>query len=375
MNRQERDIFYMRRALELAKYGIGLVAPNPMVGTIIVKGDRIIAEGWHKVYGENHAEIEALNNATEELSGSTLYVTLEPCSHFGKTPPCTQAIIENQIKRVVIAMVDPNPLVAGNGIKQLIKAGIEVECGVEAAAAKDLNRAFIKHITTGIPWVTIKTATTADGKIATHTGSSKWITNEESRKIVHQLRHEQSAIMTGISTVKADNPQLNCRLDRPQVKHPIRIILDSNIELSVDSCIALTAHAQQTYLAYTNPDDAKLKQLKHLGIETIECNLSGKRIDLNHLLYELGKRGINSVLVEAGGTLNASLIEQRLADEMILFIAPKIVGGVNSPTCVEGIGVETMNLATQLTLKEVQCIGSDILARYQFDNHTCNQAE
>ena len=258
---KQQDIEYMQRAITLAKKGAGFVNPNPMVGCVVVKDNEIITEGYHEYYGGFHAERNALTNTTADCKDATLYVTLEPCCHYGKTPPCTEIIIEKSIKKVVVGLLDPNPLVAGKGIKILEDAGIEVVTGVEVDKIKELNKVFLKYINTKRPYVLLKTAMTIDGKIASYTGDSKWITNEKSRKLVHKLRSEMMGIVAGIGTVKADNPMLNSRLEvqqptansqQPNVHQPIRIIVDTKASISLESNIVKTANEYRTILAVSN---------------------------------------------------------------------------------------------------------------------------
>ena len=368
MVRQE-DIEYMRRAIELAERGVGFTNPNPMVGAVIVKGGKVIGEGWHERCGEWHAERNAFRNCTVPVEGATMYVTLEPCCHYGKTPPCTEAIIEHGIARVVVGMEDPNPLVAGKGIALLREAGIEVVCGVEEEALREQNRVFLKYISTKLPWVAMKTAMTLDGKIATRTGDSKWITGAEARAYVHELRHRFMAILVGIGTAVADDPLLNCRIEGRGVRQPIRVVVDSNARLSLDSQLVKTAGEYRTIVAHTcfAPEE-RVKALREIGVEMLLCKEKEGLVDVRNLLELLGQSGIDSILLEGGGSLNYTFLSEGLADELYAFIAPKIVGGMNAKTPVEGAGMEKMADAINLELENVLNIGHDVLLKLKVKN-------
>ena len=368
MVRQE-DIEYMRRAIELAERGVGFTNPNPMVGAVIVKGGKVIGEGWHERCGEWHAERNAFRNCTVPAEGATMYVTLEPCCHYGKTPPCTEAIIEHGIARVVVGMEDPNPLVAGKGIALLREAGIEVVCGVEEEALREQNRVFLKYISTKLPWVAMKTAMTLDGKIATRTGDSKWITGAEARAYVHELRHRFMAILVGIGTAVADDPLLNCRIEGRGVRQPIRVVVDSNARLSLDSQLVKTAGEYRTIVAHTcfAPEE-RVKALREIGVEMLLCKEKEGLVDVRNLLELLGQSGIDSILLEGGGSLNYTFLSEGLADELYAFIAPKIVGGMNAKTPVEGAGMEKMADAINLELENVLNTGHDVLLKLKVKN-------
>lgn len=368
MVRQE-DIEYMRRAMELAERGVGFTNPNPMVGAVIVKGGKVIGEGWHERCGEWHAERNAFKNCTVPAEGATMYVTLEPCCHYGKTPPCTEAIIEHGIARVVVGMEDPNPLVAGKGIALLREAGIEVVCGVEEEALREQNRVFLKYISTKLPWVAMKTAMTLDGKIATRTGDSKWITGAEARAYVHELRHRFMAIVVGIGTAVADDPLLNCRIEGRGVRQPIRVVVDSNARLSLDSQLVKTAGEYRTIVAHTRfAPEERVKALREAGVEMLLCKEKEGLVDVRNLLELLGQSGIDSILLEGGGSLNYTFLAEGLADELYAFIAPKIVGGMNAKTPVEGAGMEKMADAINLELENVLNIGHDVLLKLKVKN-------
>lgn len=355
------DQKYMQRALELASKGLGKTSPNPVVGAVIVKDDEIVGEGYHQKAGSNHAEINALNIAKEKAKGAKMYVTLEPCSHYGKTPPCADAIINAGMKEVIVATLDPNPQVKGLGIKKLQEAGIITRVGIMEKEALRQNEVFFKYITTKMPFVCMKYAMTLDGKIATYTGDSKWISNENSRHYVHNLRNNYDAILVGIGTVLADNPRLNTRLDLPDKKDPIRVIIDGNLEIPTNSNIIHSCPEQRTII-FTNEnyDREKADILRKAGAEIVGINSNPDNLDLRIILKELGEIGITSILVEGGAKINASFIENKLADKILCFIAPKIVGGV-APSPITGQGVKLMQDAHELGQVEIKLIDNDIL--------------
>lgn len=350
---------YMKRALELARNGEGKTAPNPLVGAVIVKDGQIIGEGWHERFGGPHAEINAIRSLKTSAKGATIYVTLEPCSHYGKTPPCVDAIIENGFSRAVIAMLDPNPLVAGRSIEKLKTNGIEVVLDVLRIEAEKLNEPFIKFITTGKPLMVLKTAMTLDGKIASVTGDSKWISSEASRKYTHQLRNRYSGIMVGIGTVLADNPTLNTR---PGID-PHRIIVDSSARIPLSANVLNVKDSEGTTIIATTQNAPKEKRdaLESLGAKVLVLPDAAGKVDLGALVAALGKLSIDSVLVEGGSELNFSLLEAGLIDKVISFIAPKIIGGRNAKTPVGGEGIPIMNHAIAIDSTAVSMIGDDIL--------------
>ena len=374
---RQQDIEYMQRAIALAKKGAGFVNPNPMVGCVVVKDNEIIAEGYHEYYGGFHAERNALTHTIADCNGATLYVTLEPCCHYGKTPPCTEIIIEKGIKKVVVGLLDPNPLVAGKGIKILEDAGIEVVSGIEEDKIKELNKVFLKYIKTKRPYVLLKTAMTLDGKIASYTGDSKWITNEKSRQLVHKLRSEMMGIVAGIGTVKADNPMLNSRLEVQQpiansqktnVHQPIRIIVDTKASISLDSNVVKTANEYRTILAVgqqsmVNGQQSKVEMLKSFNVEILQCEEKNGHVDINDLMIKLGQKGIDSLLLEGGATLNAAFLQAGCVDEVYAFIAPKIIGGEHSKSPVGGQGIELMKDAITFQNVEIEQIENDILIK------------
>ena len=352
------DEFYMRRALELAALGRGYTNPNPMVGAVIVKGGRIIGEGYHERYGQLHAERNALKNCMESPEGATIYVTLEPCCHHGKTPPCTDAIIESGIKKVVIGMLDVNPIVAGNGVKILEDHGIEVVTGILEDECRKLNRIFIKYITEKLPYVVMKYAMTSDGKIATVTGESKWITGASSRENVHRTRHALMGIMVGVGTVITDDPMLDCRLEGGG-KDPVRIICDSNLRTPLSSRVVTTASENRTIIATVSEDISKIKEYEDKGVEVIRTSSDKGRVDLKELMKILGEKGIDSILLEGGAQLNFSALEAQIVDEVHTYIAPKIFGG-NAKTPVGGEGIGNINEAVILKPFNVSKYDEDI---------------
>jgi len=346
----------MRNCIRLAKNGYGFVSPNPLVGATIVKNGKIIGQGWHQKFGEAHAEINAINSASESVKGSTIYINLEPCSYQGKTPACSLALIQLGFKRVVIATLDPNPLVSGNGVKMLQNAGIEVEIGILEKEALKLNERFFKFIQTNKPFVAIKMATSLDGKIATSSGDSKWITNEKSRHYAHQLRLKYSAILVGVNTVLADDPILNIRIRKIKTKNPLRIVLDSSLRSPKNAKIFDTSIAA-TWIATTEKASAeRIELFRKKGVKVLIIPEKKGKIDLHFLIERLGKEGIDSLLVEGGGTVNFSFAEEKLIDKVYAFIAPKLIGGENAKTGMEGDGFaqlsETIDLKC-LTYKKL----------------------
>lgn len=355
------DIRFMQRAMELAQRGEGAVGPNPLVGAVIVRNGRIIGAGWHERWGGPHAERNALARCSEPPTGATLYVTLEPCCHHGKTPPCTDAVIASGIKRVVIGLLDPNPLVAGKGVEQLQKAGIEVESGLLEEELRHQNRVFLKYITTRRPWVVLKSAMTLDGKISTRTGDSRWVTGEEARLRVHEMRRTYMAIMVGRGTVEADDPMLNCRLEG-EPRQPVRIVADSSASIAMDRQLVRTAREYRTILAHTaRAEQAKIEALTKAGVECWCCAEEEGRLSLSELMQRLSEAGLDSLLVEGGGTLADSLLRANLIDEVALFVAPKLIGGAEAKTPIEGVGFERMAEAVTLEAVITEQLGSDIL--------------
>ena len=352
------DEMYMREALRLAANARGRTSPNPLVGALVVRNGRVIAHGWHRAAGTPHAEVHALNMAADLAKGATLYVTLEPCSHFGRTPPCAYRIVESGITRVVAAMVDPNPKVAGRGFEILRNAGIDVSVGICENEARSLNEVFLKWVTTNLPFVTLKTAMSLDGKIATSTGQSKWITSVASRRRVHELRDIHDSIMVGIGTVLADNPSLTSRIKGG--KNPIRVIVDSQARTPLDSNVISDGQAR-TIIATTNeaPID-RVDALREKGADFIFTG-PGPHVDLNVLLRELASHEITSVFVEGGGTLNFSLLQAALVDKVFAFVAPMIIGGRFAPPTVGGVGFPSINDAVTLNNLSLELLDPDVL--------------
>ena len=350
---------YMRLAIEIAKKGAGKVNPNPMVGAVIVKDERVIGQGYHKYYGGNHAEVNAFENLSDNPEGATIYVTLEPCSHYGKTPPCVDKIIANKISKVVVGTLDPNPLVEGRGIKALKEAGIEVITGVLEEECKKLNEVFMKYILCKRPFVVLKTAMTLDGKIATESGESKWITSDKSRQEVHKLRNKLSAIMVGVNTVIKDNPELTCRLEGG--KNPVRIIVDSKLRIPLGSNVVVDNLAQTIVATTEVADKDKILVLEKLGVKVLIINSKNERVDLKSLMIELGKRDIDGILLEGGATLSFSALEENIVDKIQVYIAPKIIGGEKSKTSIGGKGIEKLSDAIMLNNMTVKSVGTDLL--------------
>ncbi|OIJ10714.1 riboflavin biosynthesis protein RibD [Anaerobacillus alkalilacustris] len=351
------DVSYMHLALQLAERTKGQTSPNPMVGSVVVKNGEIVGMGAHLKAGTEHAEVHAIKMAGEKAKEATIYVTLEPCSHHGKTPPCTDLIIKNGIKRVVIATLDPNPLVAGSGIEKLREANIEVEVGVLEQEARELNKVFFHFISNCTPFVTLKTATSLDGKIATSTGQSKWITGDAARTDVHQLRHEHDAILVGIGTVLADNPTLTTRIETGG-KNPIRIILDRTLRTPLDSNIVINKEAETWVVTSVQAPKTKQDELEKLGVKVVK--VAHDKIKIKDLLQILGKKGITSLFVEGGSAVNDSFLRAHAINELITYIAPKLIGGKEAPTSFSGIGFSKIENALPLTIKEVKQIGDDI---------------
>jgi len=361
--RTDQDYKYMHLAYNLAKKGCGGVNPNPLVGAVIVKDDRIIGEGYHEIFGGPHAEVNAFRSAKESVEGATMYVTLEPCSHYGKTPPCAQAIVDNKITRVVIGMLDPNPLVSGRGVKLLQEHGIEVESDFLSAELTQMNRVFLKFIQSKKPYVVMKTAMTLDGKIASRTGDSRWVSNEQSRANVHELRNELMGIMVGVDTVIADDPILTTRLTgNKKGRNPIRIVVDSQARIPLDSKILNITTEAKTIVAVTSKaNQNKLDEIIALGNEVLIIEEKNGRVDLNQLMQVLGEKGIDGILLEGGATLNYAALESQIVDEVHAYIAPKIIGGADAKTPVGGHGIEMMKDAVNLQNIRFENIADDIL--------------
>lgn len=367
-----QDRQYMMMAMAEAEKGVGRTNPNPMVGAVIVKDGKVVGKGHHKAYGGLHAEREALEDCMskgESPAGATMYVTLEPCCHYGKQPPCTDALIQAGLARVVAGLRDPNPLVSGKGMEILRKAGIDTDCGLCEGALMEQNRVFLKYITTGLPWIALKYAMTADGKIASVCGDSKWVSSEDSRRQVHLLRNRYSGIAAGIGTVLADDPMLNCRAELPVRegggigRSPVRIVLDSSASIPLDSNIVRTARHYRTIIAHVSKaDGGSLSALNEAGVETLLCPADAEgRPDAGSLCSMLGKAGIDSVLVEGGAETAWSFIRAGLVDEFFVFMAPKIIGGSKAKGPVGGDGFERMCQAVPMEFADIRLVGGDVV--------------
>jgi diaminohydroxyphosphoribosylaminopyrimidine deaminase/5-amino-6-(5-phosphoribosylamino)uracil reductase len=359
--KEKQDKQYMHMALKEAGKGLGRTSPNPCVGAVIVKSDRVIAKGYHKKAGTAHAEIDAIQNSSESLVGATIYVTLEPCNHTGKTPPCSQAILEQGFARVVVGMTDPNPLVNGGGIDFLRSNGIEVVTGVLEQECMSLNLPFIKHITQGIPWTIMKAGVSLDGRLNYQHGHSGWITGEKSAREVHKLRNTVDAILVGRKTVEIDNPSLTTRIPRGLSKDPIRIILDSDLSTSLASKVYhLDSEAPTWVVCAVDAPQSKREGLQKLGIRLIEIERMGKGLDLRLLLKVLGKENICSILVEGGARLHGSFLRLKLFDYAHLFYAPLFAGDQGVPL-IEGYQVQNRDTAPRLVDVSHKRLGDDML--------------
>jgi len=354
------DEQYMRQALSIAQHAIGRTSPNPMVGAVIVCDGRVVGQGWHRQAGTPHAEINALQQAGDLAQGATMYVTLEPCSHYGRTGPCADALIAAGIKKVVVAMNDPNPLVAGQGIKKLREASIEVVEGVLAGEAAILNEIFIKYISTQMPFVVLKSAMSLDGKIAAFTGHSQWITGPESRERVQKLRDCYDAILVGIGTVLADNPSLTTRLSY-RGKNPIRIIIDSMARTPLDAHVVTDGLAPTIIVVTPEAPKDRIHALSACGAEVFVAKAKQGGVDLRELFKALTRQCISSILIEGGGSINASVLAENLVDKIYWFIAPKIIGGQGALGPVGGQGVTDVNHAYLFEDMNVEPIGQDLL--------------
>ncbi|WP_411342959.1 bifunctional diaminohydroxyphosphoribosylaminopyrimidine deaminase/5-amino-6-(5-phosphoribosylamino)uracil reductase RibD [Paenibacillus sp. WLX1005] len=358
------DEFYMSLALDMAERAQGQTEINPVVGCVVVKDGRVVGIGAHLKRGTGHAEVHALNMAGDEAEGATAYVTLEPCSHYGKTPPCSDRLIKEKVKRVVVAAVDPNPQVAGSGIERLRSHGIEVVTGVLAKRSERLNETFNKYITTQLPFVTLKTASTLDGRLASRTGDSKWISNAAARERVHGMRHRHQGIMVGIGTVLADDPELTTRTEVPGL-HPVRIVIDSTLRIP-DAARLLDISVAPTIIVTTvSASKERISQLEARGVRVIVSG-EGQHVDLKQAMTLLGKLEISSILLEGGGQLNGAMLEAGLVDRITLFFAPKLIGGHISTFTFDGF--DKMNQAVTLDELEVETLDDNVcisgLARY-----------
>jgi len=366
------DPYFMKIALDLAVKGRGFTSPNPMVGAVVVKAGKVVGKGFHKTAGSAHAEVNALNDAGLSANNATLYVTLEPCNHTGRTPPCTEKIIETGIRRVVVAMVDPNPDSRGGGIDVLKSRGIDVTVGICEAEAENLNEVFIKHIRTKRPFVILKCAATLDGRIATRTGDSKWISGEASRAFVHRLRHAVDAIMVGINTVKNDDPKLTTRLPDDTVKinglDPTRIILDTRLSIPEDAkVLQLFSDSDTIIITGNSASEDKKNRIEKRGSRVIESSVKDGLIELDPLMDRLGALGITSLLIEGGSRVIASALSAGIVDKIIFFYAPKILGGDDGVPICRGEGPEIMKDSISVKDVRVRRFGDDVMIEGYID--------
>lgn len=355
----------MRRALTLAERGSGQVSPNPMVGCVIVKNGRIVGEGFHKRYGGPHAESGAFKQAGPKAHNASLYINLEPCTHWGNTPPCAPQVAQSGIKEAYISIKDPDPRVAGRGIQLLKKSGIKVRVGLESDLSKHLNRAFLTRINKNRPYTIIKMAMSLDGKIASYTGDSKWLTSSLSRSWVHQLRSQSDAILVGVNTIVQDNPHLTAH---GKGKNPLRIVLDPTLRSPKSSRIFTDSKAATWVISGTKIDKNKAVYLQKQGIKNLRLGLRYGKFDLIKIVKFLSKNLVNQLVIEGGGESSWEFIKNKLVDEILIFIAPRIVGGQNAKTPVEGRGFQSIRRALQIPHLEVRRMGPDILLRGRFNN-------
>jgi diaminohydroxyphosphoribosylaminopyrimidine deaminase/5-amino-6-(5-phosphoribosylamino)uracil reductase len=362
MSKQMDDELFMKRALELAVRGQGRTTPNPMVGAVVVKDARIIGEGYHEAAGRAHAEVSALEAAGSAAAGATLYVTLEPCNHTGRTPPCTEKILGAGIRRVVVAMADPNPHVKGGGIDFIRKRGVEVTTGVQESRARRLNEAYVKYITTGLPFVVVKCAATLDGWIATGSGDSRWVSGQQSRQYVHRLRHAMDAILVGVDTIVADDPRLTARLNGVEGMHPRRIILDTHLRISDNARVLRTEGGADT-IVVTGPSisQKRAKKVAGDGVRVLAAPVKNGRIDLDALMPLLGSMQVTSLLIEGGGAVIGSALRDQVVDKILFFYAPKIFGGDNGVPMCRGSGPDLMKDCMAVEDINVHRFGDDVM--------------
>jgi diaminohydroxyphosphoribosylaminopyrimidine deaminase/5-amino-6-(5-phosphoribosylamino)uracil reductase len=353
-----RDAAFMHRAIELGRRGLGRTSPNPPVGALVVRGNQVIGSGWHHRAGLRHAEVIALDRAGEAARGATLYLTLEPCSHQGRTPPCAPRVVAAGIERVVVGAVDPNPRVRGRGLRLLAKAGVKVEIGVEAEAARELIRCFAHFIRTGLPFVRLKLAASADGRIATGGGESRWITGPLARRLVHRWRNEHDAVMVGVTTVLVDDPRLTCRIAGG--RDPLRVVVDSRLRTPAEAALLATGKSRVLIATTRRHDVRRARELTARGVEILVLPSAGGRVSLGALFRALGKRGIVSVMVEGGARLAASLVVGGHVDELAWFTAPLLIGGDGSPM-IGPLGVRWMARAVRLRGYSTRRVGRDLL--------------
>jgi len=355
--------FFMRLALEEASKGLGRTSPNPVVGAVLVKGGRILARGYHRRAGTAHAEVVALEAAGSKARGADLYTTLEPCDHYGRTPPCSQALLDAGVRRVITASSDPNPKVNGKGVARLRRAGVEVLTGVLKEEADQLNRPFFKAMSTGLPYVTLKAAVTLDGKLATATGDSRWVTGEEARAWVHRLRDRVDVILVGATTARRDNPQLTTRLPGGEGKDPVRVVVDSHLRLtSTLNLFAQRSPSRTVVATLEDPAARKAKRFLATGADVWQLPEKQGRVDLEALMRRLAKEGLNHVLVEGGAEMYGSFLREELADELLLFVAPKLIGG-EGLSWSGSLGVKQMARALTVGALAMEQVGTDVLLR------------
>lgn len=358
----DRDHHFMQQALELAAAGSGKVSPNPMVGAVLVKNDQVVGRGYHQALGRAHAEVEAIADAGPLAAGATLYVTLEPCNHTGRTPPCTQAILAARIARVVVAATDPNPDVQGGGIEFLKKSGLTVDAGIMAAEANRLNEAFVKHVQTKCPFVIAKWAATLDGRIATANGDARWVTGSQAREYVHRLRDRLDAIMVGVGTVQQDDPRLNTRLADGSGRDPVRVILDTRLTTLPTARLFQLDSPAQTLIICTPDAPARARRtLEEKGATVMTVPALDGHVDLRAAMQKLGAQNITSVLLEGGSRVHAAAWKAGVVDKVMAFYAPKLTGGDDGYPIFRGPGVERMNDCAQLENLQVRCLGEDVL--------------
>lgn len=354
------DVRYMAQALALARKGLGRTSPNPTVGAVLVKDGRIVGQGFHRRAGASHAEVEALRQAGRQARGATLYVTLEPCDHIGRTPPCCDALIAAGIARVVAAMTDPNPITNGRGLARLRRAGIRVATGVLQKETQHLNEPFRKAMTTGLPWVVAKVGQSLDGKIATRTGESRWITSPAARRLAHQWRSRVDAILVGVNTILRDDPELAVRGAPHRAQRPIKVIVDSHLRTPIRARCLSSHPPAPTIIATTGGGGAKQRGLAQRGVEVWRLPARGGRVPLRSLYRQLVRRGVQSVLMEGGGEVLASALEDRLIDYVVFFMAPRLIGGREAPSALGGRGASRLANAVQLADMTVTRVGRDL---------------
>ncbi|MGM7701741.1 bifunctional diaminohydroxyphosphoribosylaminopyrimidine deaminase/5-amino-6-(5-phosphoribosylamino)uracil reductase RibD [Pseudalkalibacillus sp. Hm43] len=348
---------YMQLALDMAKQTAGQTSPNPKVGAVVVRNGEVVGLGAHLKAGEGHAEVHALNMAGSKADGAIMFVTLEPCSHHGRTPPCADLVIERGIKTIYIATLDPNPIVAGRGVERLQEAGVEVHVGMLEEKAVALNPFFNHFMKTKLPYVTLKAASSLDGKTASNSGDSKWITGEEARLDVHRHRHEHDAILVGVNTVIQDDPQLTTRIPLGG-KNPIRIVLDTNLRIPAHAKLLHDQEAETLIIAGSSAPKARIAELERASVRVIQ--LDEPAIEIPSLLEKIAKEGITSIFVEGGASVHASFIQARCFQQIITYIAPKLIGGIHNPTVIGGTGIETMKDAVELEIISVEHVGNDL---------------